>query len=184
MVDTSNLNEQNIIQLSSTNLTSFEKFGPFFFALHLLKAMHFLTFLLCTWFQTLYFTQSDGSANCESYRTVLRAVGLFDKKQKNLCCEIVGCFANEKHSDFQHWPSDPWCLDKIEPEFYLYTTKNDKINQTINVFNLTESIKKLDVDKSKELFAIIHGWNTQWNLSEWMFIMKDALIEKVWLMFI
>lgn len=122
--------------------------------------------------------QSDQS-DCSIYRAVVRAYDTFKSVQGENCCDLTGCVSNKPGSVYEHWPVVPWCLDKIKPEFYLYTPDNAATNQTIDIFNLHESVKKLTLNKGIELYAIIHGWNTEWVLTEWMFPMKDALIKKV-----
>lgn len=142
----------------------------------------FYSILICCSFFTVCLTASV--KYCKNYRSVadvIRQASLLfiERPNKTQCCDLIGCFSIEKGSKWERWLDLPSCLDVINPQFYIYTAENPNLNQTVDIFDLDKSVEKLDISKNKELFLIIHGWNTVWDQNAFMFPMKDALLNQV-----
>lgn len=119
----------------------------------------------------------DEEVHCDTYKTLTRIPNPFATRGTK-CCNNLGCFSNEKSSsNWSHVSELPECMDKIKPEFTVFTSKNIE-EQRVDFFKLTSTVSNLHVDDRKELFVIIHGWNTKWP-NNFMFPMKEALLNLV-----
>lgn len=95
-----------------------------------------------------------------------------------ICCtDGTGCFTNAKGTPWQCYPFLPDCMDKIKPQFFLYTPENTA-GQTIDYTNLNASVQSITLTPTRPFFVIIHGYGGSWP-KQWMFDMKDALIPFV-----
>lgn len=113
---------------------------------------------------------------CSSYRELARLPNPLAYRG-NTCCENNTCFRNDANSPWGHVSELPECLNKILPEFLIFTPDNQTVHK-LDYFNLYESSHNLSLTPGRQFFTIIHGWNTKWSKS-WVIPMKDALIDLV-----
>ena len=71
--------------------------------------------------------------------------------------------------------------EEIDMEFYLYTAPN-AAKQTIHYVQYDSDINSVNLDKSRNLWVIIHGFEGQWPLP-WQELMTSALLAKVFTQF-
>jgi pimeloyl-ACP methyl ester carboxylesterase len=65
-------------------------------------------------------------------------------------------------------------MDKIQPQFFLYTPENTD-GQTIDYNNLNSSIQAVTINNKRPFFVEIHGYGESWP-KQWLFDMKDSLV--------
>lgn len=127
-------------------------------------------------FPLILLNSAEEALHCDTYNALANVPNPYaDRGTK--CCEYLGCFKNGKSSVWSQISQLPQCMDKIKPQFSLYTSKSAK-EQLMDFFNLNSSASNLTSATDKELFVIIHGWNTKWP-NNWMLPMKDALLNMV-----
>lgn len=97
-----------------------------------------------------------------------------------VCCYEDGleCFSNKKGTPFECFPGLPECMNIIRPDFFLYVPENVTNEQTFDFFNLTSKIPTLEINSSKNLFLLIHGFGNEWPRA-WIADMKTALLSLV-----
>lgn len=131
--------------------------------------------------QKCFTSLSDGS-NCDK---IPREVENFSYPLPQdyfgtVCCyeDGLGCFSNKQGTPFECFPGPPDCMDKIKPHFYLYTPENDTQFQSFDFFNLNSKTPQLEINSTKNLFLIIHGFGDEWP-KPWITDLKNALISLV-----
>jgi len=97
------------------------------------------------------------------------------EESDQICCtDGTGCFTNAKGTPWECYPFLPDCMDKIQPEFFLYTPEKTN-NQTINYNNLNASVQAITMSNKRPFFVEIHGYGESWP-KQYLFDMKDGLI--------
>lgn len=107
----------------------------------------------------------------------MQKLGQVEASDQICCTDGTGCFTNAKGTPWQCFPFLPDCMDKIKPQFFLYTPENTD-GQTIDYNNLNSSIQAVDINNKRPFFVEIHGYGESWP-KQWLFDMKDSLVALV-----
>uniref|UniRef100_A0A915J1X7 Uncharacterized protein n=1 Tax=Romanomermis culicivorax TaxID=13658 RepID=A0A915J1X7_ROMCU len=168
-----------------------------------------MTTVLIQFFAFYFFTfsfvvDSQEHDNCTAFTLIEAAFSVFDRNKGQVCCPIIGCFANQSPDNqnqkidnrssinakndsvlsidqnwksWQHIARLPYCPDQIGLQFYCFSNLDSADRyKLIDYENLDRDGPKLAWKKNKqETVVIIHGWKTDWP-SPWMNKMRDAFL--------
>uniref|UniRef100_A0A915LAA2 Uncharacterized protein n=1 Tax=Romanomermis culicivorax TaxID=13658 RepID=A0A915LAA2_ROMCU len=141
--------------------------------------------------------ENDDSADrdCPSYRKLAEMIPWGDRGEK--CCLDRSspqnrkdiCYTNKKDTPWQSLPQLPACPAEIDPQFLIFTPEDQEsskkkhafednsTSQIIEYANLAQSLQNLAMSQNRQFFTIIHGFHTKSWDRNWMFTMKDVLID-------
>ena len=104
------------------------------------------------------------------------AVFTFSADARKICFTKFGCFSINKHFEDVNYAALPSHPDIIQTKFFLYTRKNSKKADELNLKNISSVIES-NFDPSCKTIFIVHGF-AHHSQKPWVVKMKNELLKR------